>query len=257
MIAGKGGGVQNGMAALNKLLNKETTSPTKVEFVRMRGRPKKTQPPKISEVKKVIETDEVDNSQDVGNGKDDKIELFELKNLFGDGFNEKEYREMYKRFVSFQVNYPLRTVMHKEALITYVKYAFKRDQSISNDDIEAADKWGKLAAKQATDAKINPSQLSATDLSDGISNFGKVVEAVEKAVDIIPLLPRWLQDPQDGLDYYIWQQTQYLRRLENKPLTKYSDLYAFMGEQYEKYKSKYNFIAREEDGHHDDNKGDL
>lgn len=185
------------------------------------------------------------------------ISFAELKDLFGDGFSENEYRDMYKKYMSLQINYPLRTIMHKEALIIYVKYAFKRDQAIANDDIEAADKWGKLCQKAQTDAKLNPSQLSAADLSDGISNFGKLVEAVEKTVDIIPLLPRWLQEPQDGLDYYIWQQTQYLRRLENKPLTKYSDLYNFMGEQYDRFKSKYDFIAREENGHFDEEESDF
>lgn len=181
----------------------------------------------------------------------------ELVKLFGSGFSKKGYEEMYQKYISLQSNYPLRTEMHKESLITYVKYAYKRDQAIANDDMDAADKWGKLCAKQATDAKINPSQLSAADLSDGISNFSKLVETVEKARDIIPILPKWLQEPQDGLDYYMWQEVQYLRRLENKPLIKYSDIYAFMGEQYQANKDKYDFIAREVDGNFDAEESDF
>lgn len=186
-----------------------------------------------------------------------EISFDELKDLFGYGFAENEYREMYRKFISLQNNYPLRTEMHKESLITYVKYAFKRDKAIADDDMDAADKWGKLCAKQATDAKINPSQLSAADLSDGISNFSKITEAVEKVQDIIPILPKFIQEPQDGLDYYMWQTIQYLRRLENKPLCKYSDIYNFMGIQFEENKNKYPFIAREKDGNFDSEESDF
>lgn len=186
-----------------------------------------------------------------------EISFDELKDLFGYGFTEGEYREMYRKFISLQNNYPLRTEMHKEALITYVKYAFKRDKAIADDDMDAADKWGKLCAKQATDAKINPSQLSAADLSDGISNFSKITEAVEKVRDIIPILPKFVQEPQDGLDYYMWQTIQYLRRLENKPLCKYSDVYNFMGIQFEENKNKYPFIAREVKGDFDNEESDF
>ena len=57
----------------------------------------------------------------------DEISFEELRGLFGVGFAEIEYREMYRKFISLQNNYPLRTEMHKEALVTYVKYAFKRE----------------------------------------------------------------------------------------------------------------------------------
>lgn len=158
----------------------------------------------------------------------------ELIELFGYGFSKKELRQMYKRYKELENNYPVgRSAMHQEALVTYVKFAYKRDQAISEDDIEAADKWGKLASKQATDAKINPSQLSAADLSDGITNFSKIAEAVEREQDIIPLLPTYNQ-PEDRIDYAIWQMILYIRRLQNMPEITYAELYKFLDEQYQR-----------------------
>ena len=182
------------------------------------------------------------------------IEDFDkMVELFGSGFNGQEYQTMYEKFKTLQNNYPLKTKMHEEALVTYVKYAFKRDKAISDDDIEAADKWGKLAAKQANDAKINPSQLSAADLSDGMTCFSQVSATVEKAQDIIPLLNVFVEKPQDRVDYTIWQYVNYCRHLEGKPLCQYKDLYNFLKKRFEEYKMDYTFLFDEGDGKFDTN----
>ena len=175
------------------------------------------------------------NKKENGNiAKTENVNLDELEALFGEGFSSKALNVMYKRYKELENNYPVgRSAMHQEALVTYVKYAYKRDQAISEDDIEAADKWGKLASKQATDAKINPSQLSAADLSDGITNFSKIAEAVEREQDIIPLLPTYNQ-PEDKIDYAIWQMVLYIRRLQNMPEITYAELYKFLDEQYQR-----------------------
>lgn len=174
-----------------------------------------------------------------------------LEELFGEGFTRKEYKIMYKRYKELENNYPVgRSAMHQEALVTYVKYAYKRDKAISEDDMEAADKWGKLASKQATDAKINPSQLSAADLSDGITNFSKIAEAVEREQDIIPLLPTYNQ-ANDAIDYAIWQMVLYIRRLQNLPEITYAELYKFLIEKYEENKDKLSFkLQKFVDGHY-------
>lgn len=168
-----------------------------------------------------------------------EISFDELKDLFGYGFTESEYREMYRKFISLQNNYPLRTEMHKEALITYVKYAFKRDKAIADDDMDAADKWGKLCAKQATDAKINPSQLSAADLSDGITCFSQLAQAVEKEIDVVPILNEYIERPRDRVDYTIYMIIDYLRDLEGKSHIDYKDVYQYIYKQRDKNVKKW------------------
>ena len=176
-----------------------------------------------------------------------------IRQIFGSGFTSGDYDELGRRFFEMQNNYPLRTAMHTEALVTYIKYAYKRDKAIADDDIEAADKWGKLAAKQATDAKINPSQLSAADLSDGMTSFSQLSAMVEKTIDIIPVLPKFVEEPKDRVDYTIWQYVNYIRDLEGKPLIKYKDLYQFLEARYKENKGKLKFNFFDGDGKFDTN----
>lgn len=165
---------------------------------------------------------------------------------WGKGFDDDEYEILNTKLEQFTPYYPLKTAMHKEALMTYLKYAQLRDRAIINNDVDAADKWGKLASKQAGDAKINPSQLSLADLSHGISNFGKITEAVEKASDIVSLLPKYTRAPRDEPDYYLWQTVNYLRRLSNMPEVEYADIYAFVSEKYKENYKTYEFLIKED-----------
>ena len=135
--------------------------------------------------------------------------------LWGRGFKDEEYEVLNSKLEQFRKHYPMRTAMHQEALITYLKYAQRRDKAIEEGDSDDAETWGKLATKQAQDAKINPSQLSLADLSNGISNVGKIVEAVEKSSDIIPILPQFVRQPRDEVDYVIWQFINYNQRMVN------------------------------------------
>lgn len=233
---------------------KQSKSVKSEEFLEMlKNSTPKTKKP---EEKQIIK-EEIINEEEQIETKSEEVEkglsIEDYKDLFGDGFNERDYKKMYKRYELLQNNYPLRTEMHREALATYTKYAFKRDQAIAEDDVEAADKWGKLASKQATDAKINPNQLSAADLSDGMTCFSQVSATVEKAQDIIPLLNKFIEKPQDRVDYTIWQYVNYCRHLEGKPLIQYKDLYQFLKKRYEEYKMDYSFLFDEGDGKFDTN----
>lgn len=169
---------------------------------------------------------------------------------WGKGFTTAEYEVLNAKLDAFKINYPLRTAMHREALITYLKYAQMRDKAIEEGDGDGAEQWGKLAAKQAQDAKINPNQLSLADLSDGINNFGKVVEFVEKHEDIIPLLPQFVRQPRDEIDYEIWMFVNYCQRVANTPESTYAEIYAFVDEKYKTHKKDYDFLVREENKHY-------
>ena len=91
--------------------------------------------------------------------------------------------------------------MHTEALLNYIRYRVKEEIATAKGDVKEAKEWGALAKDAATAAKINPSQLSKADLSDGLSTFSELSQAVEKAVDIIPILPRFKYRPNDALDF--------------------------------------------------------
>ena len=168
--------------------------------------------------------------------------------LFGKGFSMEDYEGMYEKFVSLANNYPLKTAFHTEALATYVKYAYRRDVAIAEGDADMAKTWGVLAKDQADKAKINPNQLSVADLSDGMTSFSQLSSMVEKAQDIIPLLPEFKEQPKDRVDYTLWEYVNCVLHLFGKPLIEYKELYKFLDYRYESLKKRYKFIKKEDNG---------
>lgn len=173
--------------------------------------------------------------------------------LWGEGWTATEMLQLNRKFNLLLNNYPLRTEMHKEMLVKYCKYSLREEIAIAQGNTNDAKYWGELAMKIATNAKINPSQLSASDLSDGMTCFSQLSAIVEKAQDIIPLLPHFLERPQDKVDYTIWQYINCARHLDGKPQVGYKDIYNFLIERYNENKNKYKFIEKEENGRYDEN----
>ena len=159
----------------------------------------------------------------------------EIIEFFGEGYSDEEYRAMYRKYNFLKNNYPEKTNMHIEALKTYVRFKVKEEFAIARGDVGEAAKWADLATKAATNAKINPSQLSAADLQNGLSTFGQLTRAVEQVVDIIPVLPHFKKKPKDSVDFNLWCYVNYIRDLKGLPLASYEDIYAF----YEKRKREY------------------
>jgi hypothetical protein len=147
--------------------------------------------------------------------------------FFGTGYTTDEYRAMYRKYNFLKNNYPEKTNMHIEALTSYVRFKVKEEFAIAAGDVGAAGKWADLANKAATAAKINPSQLSAADLQDGLSTFGQLARAVEQAVDIVEILPRFKQKPQDNVDFTLWCYINYVRGLKGLGDCEYKDIYGF------------------------------
>lgn len=159
----------------------------------------------------------------------------EMRDLFGDGFSKQEYKLMMKKYDDLKINYPIKTNMHKEFLVDYVKCKVKEELAIVEGDIEAVSKWSQLSAKAAENAKITPKQLTAADLQGGLSSFSEIFEAVEGARDVIPILPKFKQQPNDMPDFIIWNYINYERNLNNLPCVEYEDIYKF----YDKKKDEY------------------
>lgn len=162
-------------------------------------------------------------------------ETDEMIGKWGYGYEKEEYLAFERKYNMLKNNYQEKTAMHTEALLTYIRYRVKEELSTAMNDVKAAKEWGALAQKAAQDAKINPSQLSKSDLSDGLDTFGQLVRTVEQAVDIIPILPKFKEKPQDKVDFTIWCYVNYIRDLKGLPLAEYSDVYNFYEERKKEY----------------------
>ena len=159
--------------------------------------------------------------------------------LFGEGYNEKEYKAMKNKYDFLKQNYPSITNLHVEALVNYVRLKVKAEMAIARGNISEAKSWDELATRAAEKAKINPSQLSQKDLQGGLNSFSEMFQAVEQAVDVIPILPQFKYRPNDAPDFIIWCFVNYIRRLEGKPDCTYEDVYHFYDERKAEYIRQY------------------
>lgn len=166
----------------------------------------------------------------------------EIIERFGAGFSDEEYVAMQRKYDFLCNNYHLKTNMHIEALTTYVKYKVKEELATADGDVAKAKEWAKLATDAATKAKINPSQLSAADLQDGLTGFGQLARAVEQTVDVIPILPQFKERPQDKVDFCLWCYVNYIRDLKGLPPCDYKDIYTFYQNRVNEYKDRFTFL---------------
>ena len=159
----------------------------------------------------------------------------EMIEMFGEGLTNDEYKLMVGKYEKLKQSYTVKTAMHEEFLIDYVKFQVKKDLAVAQDDLDAVKKWSALATTAAQEAKLTPKQLTAADLQNGLSTFGEIFEAVEGAEDIIQTLPQYKQQPNDMVDFTIWAYVNYERKLNGMPLVSYDEIYDFYERQKEEY----------------------
>lgn len=159
----------------------------------------------------------------------------EMINLFGQGYKKTDYKAMWDKYQFLKKGYPDITTLHTEALVTYVRFKVREEQAVLSGMVAEAEKWSNAARNAADRAKINPSQLSQSDLQGGINSFSELFMSIEQVVDVIPILPQFKYRPNDAIDFIIWCLINYLRDLEGKQLCSYEDVYKF----YDKRKSDY------------------
>lgn len=148
------------------------------------------------------------------------------------------YKKFWDKYDFLSKNYPDVTNLHTEALVTYVRFKVREELATLQGDVVEAEKWGNAATKAAEKAKINPSQLSKSDLQGGLNSFSELLMAVEQTVDVISILPQFKYSPKDAIDFNIYCYINYLRDLEGKPLCEYSDIYKFYDERKNEYISQ-------------------
>jgi len=159
----------------------------------------------------------------------------DLIEKWGSGYKLEEYEAFERKYKMLKDHYLEKTSMHTEALLKYIRYSVKEELATACGEPSEAKVWGQLAKDAATAAKINPSQLSASDLQDGLSTFGQLVRAVEKNKDIIPILPRFKESAQDLPDFVLYSYINYVQHLKGLPMCEYKDVYNF----YEVRKKEY------------------
>lgn len=159
----------------------------------------------------------------------------EVIGLFGDGYSKTEYKKMFDKYEKLKINYTLQTNIHQEALATYVRFKVKEEDATARGDVDEAKKWYDAAQNAAEKAKLTPKQLTKADLDSGVNSVSELTKAVEQAVDVIKILPRFKYRPNDAPDFNIWCYVDYERKLNDQPPISYEDVYAFYDKKRDEY----------------------
>ncbi|MCY7500110.1 hypothetical protein [Bacillus pumilus] len=157
----------------------------------------------------------------------------DMVDKWGSGYTLDEYKQFERKYVKLIRSYGEKTALHTEGLLSFIRFRVKEEMATARGDVKEAKEWGSLASKAATDAKINVSQLSKSDISGGVDVIAQLFEAVETELGIIPHLPRLTAQPYDDADLIIWAIISYYRRLEDKEPVNYEDVYHFYDEMLE------------------------
>ncbi|WP_080845567.1 hypothetical protein [Cytobacillus gottheilii] len=165
-------------------------------------------------------------------------ELKELKEIYGHGYPDEEYILFEKKFRKLKPSFQLPTTMHEEYLREYCVNKVKETLAKSKGEFKEAKEWSIMAKEAAEAGKLKPSQMSKADLSKGLDGFGQLSRMVEEHRDIIPLLPKFTEQPKDKVDVTLWLYVNYIRDLEGLPEAAYKDIYEFYEVRRQDYESQ-------------------
>ena len=166
----------------------------------------------------------------------DNFEVTEdMINLFGEGYTKTEYKKMARKYEEMKQTYVIQTSIHREALVTYVRFKVKEEMATAKGDVVEAQKWYAAAQTAAEQGKLTAKQISKEDLQGGIVNFSDIFTAVEGAKERIKIFPEFKYQPKDAADFIIWCYVNYERNLNNMPEVEYKNIYGF----YDKKKKEY------------------
>ena len=189
----------------------------------------------IDEKGNVVDKDNKKIKSDIG----DFEVTQDMIDMFGEGYTRAEYKKMLKKYNDMTKTYVVQTNLHKEALLTYVRFKVKEEMATSKGDVQEAQKWYQAAQDAAEKAKLTPRQLSKEDLQGGIVNFSDIFTAVEGAKERIKIFPEFRYQPKDAADFIIWCYVNYERNLNNMPEVPYKDIYKFYDDKKHEYIEMY------------------
>jgi len=176
-------------------------------------------------------------------------ELEILKDKFGDGYLDKEYILFEKKYQDLRPSFQLLTTMHEECLREYCINKVKEGLAKARGDFKEAKEWASMAKDVASSGKLNPSQMSKSDLTGGLDTFGQMSRMVEQTEEgeMMSILPVFMEKPKDKVDMTLWMYVNYVRDLKGLEECKYKDIWDFYNKRVEDYSKELIDGKSEED----------
>ena len=199
---------------------------------------------KTSKIDKLVETTEEVEKVDVGKNNvfnDIKnIDLEELKDKYGYGYKDEEYFLFEKKYRELKPSFTLVTTMHIECLKEYCVNKVKEGLAKASGNLKEAKEWATMAKDVANSGKLNPSQMSKADLTNGMDTFGQLSRMVEEhdKGELVGLLPKFVERPKDRVDVTLWMYINNVRDMKGYPQCEYKEIYDFYESRKEDYESQ-------------------
>jgi len=174
------------------------------------------------------------NTQD-----NDKFDLEMLQDKYGFGYPDEEYYLFERKYQQLKPSVKVLTTLHDEFFREYCVNRVKETLAKSTGNFKEAKEWASMAKDAATAGKLNPSQMSKSDLSGGMDTFGQMARMVEETPkgELQNILPRFTERPKDKPDVVLWCNINYVRDLKGLPACDYKEIYKFYEERREQYES--------------------
>lgn len=177
----------------------------------------------------------------------------EMMSFWGVEWKEEDYPLLQDLYDKLKLSYPGATSLHVAALKNYVGSNVRYTQALQKNDVGEAGKWSTIMNAAANAAKITPKQLTKADLQGGLNSFSELILAVEQAIDVIPILPKYMHQPRDIPDFILWSYIDYECASAGKASPSYRDIYSFYEQRVKNYinetgdpEGMFDFIIPEE-----------
>jgi hypothetical protein len=159
----------------------------------------------------------------------------ELFDKWGRAFSPQEILDFEATYQRLRKNYKVQSAQHEEFLRQACIYQVKGNYALAANNTKDAKDYNDMFIKATAAGKLQPQQLSKSDLSDGLETFGALVRRVEEAQDIIPIMPQFRAGPRDLPDVVIHAFVNYIRNLKGLGEVEYEEIYRWYDKRRENY----------------------
>lgn len=152
----------------------------------------------------------------------------ELASKWGDLEDQSEYEILEERFQRYCLSFAVENEAQADYLRKAIAASLRVDKSIASGNAKEAETWMKVYDAAMKAGKLQPVQMSASDMLQGVVTFSQFFELVEKQ-GFIPPMPNIIRD---DIDYAIWKFINYNRELMDLPLVQLGDVKNIMTYDY-------------------------
>lgn len=184
----------------------------------------------------------VDDESKVSKVEEKNARFKELQAKWGN-YQSLEFLERCEKLYTEMVEggYQILSAMHHNSLITYVQLQIKWNIAMETDDFAKLKELKQPLNDARNAAKVTVQQLKASDLSNGGANsFGEIAKIVARKDGFIPLPMKYIKQPNDHLDFMMWEIINYLRHCIGQEEVSYEEIMAHYQKRVDKFNQEYN-----------------